>query len=139
MNERCRNMTDPALGQIAPAMRSRHENGANDTRVAAEMQSASESANDCPVTAQSPRRHHEQRVPQLLAARADQGVRAQTTHAVSENDDMSRREIVIARIETANRLLEFLAQLERVKQHRRARAVQKCPNLEVRAHLRVAT
>src|SRR5450631_3666722 len=103
MNERCRNVPDPALCQIAAAMWSCHEDGANDTRVAAEMQSLSESANDFPVTAQSLRRHHEQRVPQLLVARADQGVRAQTAHAVSENHDMSLREIVILRIDVANR------------------------------------
>src|ERR1700686_3831074 len=118
MNERCRNVTDPALCQIAPGMWSRYEEGANDPRVAGEMQSVSESANACRVPAQSLRRGHEQRVPQLLVARADQGVRAQTTHAVSENDDMSRREIVIARIEAANRLLKFLAQLDGVKQNR---------------------
>ena len=78
----------------------------------------------CLVAAQSLWRHHEQRVPQLIAARADQCVRAQTAHAVSENDDVSRREIVIVRIDIANRLLEFLPQLKRVEQHRRARAVQ---------------
>ena len=72
----------------------------------------------CPVTVQLLRRHHEQRVPQLLAARADQGVRAQAAHAVSENNDMSRGEIVIVRIEIANRLLEFLPQFERIKQDR---------------------
>src|ERR1700731_3546955 len=136
MNERCGKVADPALCQIAAAMWSRYEDGANDPRIAAEMQSVSESGNHFPVTAQSLRRRHEQRVPQLVAARADQGVRAQTAHAVSEHDDISSREIVIARIDTANRLPEFLAQLERVKQHRRTRAVQKCPNLKVRAHLR---
>src|ERR1700719_5018634 len=108
MNERCRKVTDPALCQIAAAMRSGCEDHANDTRVAAEMQSLSESPNDVPVTAQFPRRHQERRIPQLLAARADQRVRAQTAHAVSEHDDISRRKIVIARIDIANRPFEFL-------------------------------
>src|SRR4029077_5684082 len=132
MNERCRKVTDPAFRQIAAAMWSGCENHANDPWIAAEMQSVSEPANGFAVTVQLLGRHHEQRVPQLVATRADQGVRAQTTHAVSEDDDVSRREIAIARIHITNRLLEFLAQLERVEQHRGARAVQKCPNLKMR-------
>ena len=117
-------MTDPALGHFAAAMWSRYEDRANDTRVSAECSPSRNRRITRRVTAQSLRGHQEQRVSTLIAARADQGVRAQAAHAVSENNDMSCGEIVIVRIDVANRLFEFLAQPERVEQHRRARAVQ---------------
>ena len=58
-----------------------------------------QSPNRLRVSAQLLRRNNKDAPPQTIAARTDERVRDQPAHAVAEHDDVSRREIVIVRID----------------------------------------
>src|SRR4051794_19651315 len=112
-------------------MRSGNEDGARHSRIALEEERALQKANRRRIAAQFVGWDSEEALPQTVAARTDERVREQPAHAVADNDNPVRRQILITRIDDVNRMLELIAQSERVQQNRCTGTVIEVPELKL--------